>query len=183
VKKVLFTLFSLFLTYFSYTIVVAAAKVSANYSFIEALLIAAILNLCLTGILAFLGFVYPTSRLFPSAYYENINRHRIEKLYKLLGVKHFRVFLLATFWKSKKKRSTYFNGKKSGLSEMTYQSKQAEFGHLVSFIIIGLISMLFIWHLQWNAFFICTFINLIFNFYPVIMQRFLRLRLYRLKRQ
>ena len=145
-----------------------------------ALFAAIALNLFVTGAFAFPGFVLPTRRLLPENYYRIKRSKQLRTLYNRLGVAHFRQFLLATFWRSRTKQKSFFNGTRAGLRHFVNESRQAEFGHLgagVVLLIVGL--LLFIYDQKLIALF-TTVINIIFNGYPVVLQRFHRVRIERI---
>ena len=141
----------------------------------ESFLIAGMVNLYATGVLAILGFVFPTHKVLPNNFYKI---HRIFNFsYKTLGVSYFRFLLLLFFWGNKKNRKKYFDGTRSGLMNFIYQSKQSEFGHLAAFCSIFLISIVPLLKGFWAIFGFITLINLIGNFYPIILQRYQRIRI------
>ncbi|WP_394330522.1 hypothetical protein [Psychroflexus sediminis] len=39
------------------------------------------------------------------------------------------------FWGKKKNKQKYFDGTKSGLENLDYQTKQSEFGHLAALVV------------------------------------------------
>ncbi len=170
-KKIAFTLLAMFLAYNSYKFV--------NFFFVlkpeqislpGAIASAATLNLLITGIFAFLGFVYPTHQLLPANYYRIKNTHRLNTVYKWLGVTYFKYFLLLTFYR-KNDNKQYFNGTKSGIQQFDYNIRQSEFGHLMAFICILLLSLVLLTEgHQLIAVWIQP-INIVFNFYPIILQR------------
>lgn len=135
------------------------------------------MNLVATGMFAFVGFSFPTSRLLPNSYYHVKNKNLNDQIYYFLGVHFFRKFLLLTFWKSKTKMKSFFNGTKSGLEAFMFSSKQAEFGHLGAFVFIQVYGVLM--SLKGNVLlvFSLTIINVIFNLYPILLQRKHRIRI------
>jgi hypothetical protein len=145
--------------------------------------IAWIINLYITGIFAFSGFAFPTQKILPKLYYKIHHPKRLKKTCKMLRINLFRQMLLSTLWKSKKQRKKYFNGKKDGIANLSEQSMKSEFGHLIPFIIISLLSVYFI-IIGFTKLSICTFlINFIGNFYPIILQRHHRLRIQVLRKR
>tara|TARA_B100001109_G_C18864333_1_gene476042 strand:+ start:640 stop:1206 length:567 start_codon:yes stop_codon:yes gene_type:complete len=180
-KKILLSSVSLFLAFQTYKLFYLLISQSINLNWAYAFFVACLINLFITGFWAFLGFVFPTHKLLPLHYYNQIHVKRVNRLYKILNGEQFRLFLLATFWKSKKQRAKYFNGKKNGIEEMIFQSKQAEFGHLAALILILISCILLVINNYWKAVMICLCINIIFNFYPVLLQRKLRSRIFQIK--
>jgi len=177
-KKIAFSFFSLFLFYQTVQVLIAISKTAPTLlGPIENLLYSFFLNLCITGIFAFIGFVYPTHKLLADTYYKKINRDRINSIYAILRVSAFRYLLLLLFWGQKIQRKKFFSGKKSGLKKFIYQTKQSEFGHLAAFICLFITSvyLLIIGHLSMALW--VFGINFIGNFYPIILQRHHRARL------
>jgi hypothetical protein len=103
IKKILFPLFSLFLLYRTIELMKQVMASTPNtYTGSKNLIIAVLLVLFVTGIFAFPGFAYPTNRIMPANYYKIKKSKKLDQLYRLLGVKYFRVFLLVFFWGWKK---------------------------------------------------------------------------------
>jgi len=146
------------------------------------LLIAFMLNLFLTGVFAFLGFVFPTNKILPQPYYKVERPKRLKYWYSMLGVKYFKVFLLVFFWGTKKNRTTYFGGSRKDFSNLIYQSKQSEFGHLGALVVIGLSTLILLFYGYTLLALFSTFINLIGNFYPIPLQRMHRMRIDRIQK-
>lgn len=175
-KKIGLVLMSIFLMYQSYTLLKNLEHFNAQkigFAFLEAWLI----SVFITGIFAFLGFGFPTHKLISSSYYQIKNPNRLKKLYSLLKVEWFRKFLLATFWKSKKQRTSYFDGKRSGINHFIDQSQKAEFGHLMPFIVLMLLSIYFVCTVFYLFGIFILWWNCIGNLYPIILQRHHRMRI------
>ena len=132
-------------------------------------------NLLITGSIAFLGFAYPTSSLLPDAFYRIRNQNFLKKIYSVLGVEIFKYLLLLTFYR-KKDNKKYFNGTKSGIMEFDYNTRQSEFGHLFAFFIIEIFAVIFLFNGHSIIFFLIQPINLVLNFYPIILQRAHRIK-------
>ena len=180
-KKVLFSLFSLFLIYRSFDLMKMLDKMDKeDLTMLQAFLIAFILNLFITGVFAFPGFVFASHRVLPDSYYQIKNPILLKKSYQYLGVEYFKYFLLLFFWGHEKNRKKYFNGTKGGIKTFIYETKQSEFGHFSAFIVIFVCASFLII----NGFILVSIftllINFIGNFYPVILQRHHRLRLRKL---
>lgn len=181
VQKVLFPLFAVFLMYRSFELLKKLmASSPQDLQLSETLLVAFLLTLFLTGIFAIPGFAFPTHRLIGKGYYRLRSRKSLEKLYQIMGVGIFRKILLFAFWGSKKNRQKYFNGTKSGLEKFVFNSKQSEFGHLGAFVLIFLISIPLLYKGYFLLVSAAAFINLIGNIYPIILQRYHRIRIERL---
>jgi len=146
----------------------------------EAIIVSFLLNLYITGVFALPGFVIPTNRLLPSNYYKLTNPTLLVKVYKVMGISYFRNILLVLFWGRENNRKKYFNGTKSGLKNFIYQSKQSEFGHSISFVCILLISIVLLFKGYYSLVGVTTIINIIVNLYPLILQRYHRVRIEKL---
>lgn len=177
-KKIIFPIFSLFLFYRTIELIGYLNSNSSNeFSILEIVTISFLLTLFITGIFAFIGFAYPTNRLLPESYYKIKNPKLLEYLYKILGLKYFRIILLITFWGIKKNRKKYFNGTKKGLTNFIYQTKQSEFGHLGAFFMTLICSIMLLVNRFYLIVLIMTLLNIIGNVYPIILQRFHRIRI------
>ena len=136
--------------------------------------------LFVTGIFAFAGFAYPTERLLPEGYYTITNPPGLRRWYRILRVDWFRSALLATLWRSKEQGRRYFNGRRDGIGHLRQQSMKSEFGHLVPFLLLSA----YAGYLSFRAAYVLAaavfVINVVGNLYPVLLQRYHRMRLQRL---
>lgn len=184
IKKLIFSLFSIFLGYQTIELLRYLLETEVkDFSMLESIAISFLLVLFATGVFAFLGFSFKTNKLLPESYYSIKKPELLKKSYTLLGVKYFRVFLLATFWGHQKNRAKYFDGTRAGLENLIYQTKQSEFGHLGALIIGFVISIPLVFKGYWQLFALITLINFIGNLYPVILQRKHRLRIENIRMQ
>ena len=133
-----------------------------------------------TGIFAFLGFAYPTHRILPASYYSIKNPQALKLWYRKLGLKYFKSILLIMFWGKEKNRKKYFNGTKKGIANFIFQTKQSEFGHLGALILIMAGSIALLYHHYFLLVAVITLLNIIGNLYPIILQRYHRIRIERL---
>lgn len=183
IKKTLLSLASIFLIWQTWGLFQGIDTWETN-SWGSIIIGAWIINLFITGIFAFSGFAFPTQKLLPKSYYKIYQPKWIKKTYKLFRVNLFREMLLATIWKSKKLRKKYFSGNKNGFSNLAEQSMKSEFGHLIPFVIISLVSIYLVGIAAYRLAIISMLINVIGNLYPIILQRHHRMRiLLILKRQ
>lgn len=181
VKKVLFPLISIFLAYRSYELLKMIGTLEpAELSFWIKLLLSFLLNLFATGIFAFAGFAYKTNKLLPESYYRINNKELVNKLSTFLKIEYFRKFLLVLFWGKRKNRQKYFDGTKSGLKHLDYQTRQSEFGHLSALVLIQLIVVMIFIKEHYLISFLTTMINFVLNFYPVLLQRKHRIQIERI---
>lgn len=153
-----------------------------DYTGLETFVISFLLILFITGIFAITGFAYPTNKLLPNNYYTIKDPDQINRLYRVLGVKHFKVLLLVVFWGSKKNRTKYFNGTRNGMQNFIYQTKQSEFGHLCALIAIDIVSLILLLHGYYLLTVLTIVFNIIANLYPIILQRHHRYRILKITR-
>lgn len=180
-KKVLYPLFSFFLAYKSIELVrLFNSTPPTEFSWFSQLALAVMLNLFITGIFAFMGFAYATSRILPNSYYRIKDPKTLTYLYQVFGVKYFKAFLLFAFWGREKNRKRYFDGTKSGIENFDIQTRQSEFGHLGALILITVVSFNLLVKGYLIVFALTTAINLISNLYPIILQRVHRIQIERL---
>jgi hypothetical protein len=178
-KKVLFSVFGIFLGFQSWKLVsiILVYRSEANLTLPESLVYAFLINLFLTGVFAFPGFVFPTHRMLPKAYYDISNPSVLSGLFKALGVKYFRILLMIAFWGKKKNKKKFFDGTRNGIENLIYQSKQSEFGHLAPLVLISVISFSFVVQQHYLLAAMTIFINVVGNFYPILLQRHHRMRI------
>ena len=163
-KKILFTALSLVLAYNTYKLTTIFFELPPGKFSLLAIIVSAVaLNLLITGVVAFLGFVYPTSRILCNNYYQIKNPKILNLWYKWLGVEFFRLFLLKTFYR-KKDNKNYFNGTKSGLSLFDYNTKQSEFGHLIALTLVFALSLVLLFEGHKYVFIWMQPMNILLNF-------------------
>ena len=140
------------------------------------------LNMFITGAFAIPGFVWPTQRLLPAAYYRIRNPRGMALIYHRLGGELFRRVLLVTLWRKAAQRKQYFNGRSDGLDHFAEQSTKAEFGHLIPFVLLLLAAVHVGWNYEkWELAALILGFNILGNFYPILLQRYHRCRLEQLR--
>lgn len=181
IQRILFIGMSIFLVW-HLTGIITGLKFVENPSLGLQLFFAFLFNLWITGVFAFAGFALPTQKLMPSKYYEINNPKKVNRWFKKLKGEWFRKFLLATVWRKKTDQKKFFDGTISGINDFEIQTKKSEFGHLIPFILIIILCVYFGIRGFWWAVFFTMLVNVIFNFYPILLQRHHRSRLMRLKK-
>lgn len=183
-KKILFPAISCFLAYQSYKLISQSFEFPPErYSLIAVIALSIALNLFITGVFAFVGFAYPSNKILPNSYYNIKQPMLLTRIYNMLGVKYFKVFLLIAFWGKDKNRKKYFNGTKSGIQNFDFQTRQSEFGHLAAMVVIFVISVLYFLKGYILVFVWTTVFNILSNFYPIVLQRIHRLQIQRITRR
>ncbi len=181
IQRILFIGMSIFLIWQSYGIFMGLEFIE-NPSWYIQLFIALVFNLFITGIFAFAGFALPMEKLMPTKYFEISDPKIVTFWFKKMKGETFRKFLLATVWRKKTDQKKYFDGTISGIKDFEIQTQKSEFGHLIPFFIISGICVYFAMRGFWWALFFTMLVNVIFNFYPILLQRHHRARLVRLKK-
>lgn len=180
-KRIVFPLLSVFLVFRAIEILkIYAVRQPESISTGESIFYALLLNLFITGVFAFIGFAYPSSKLLPSAYYTVRYPRFMQRLAKVIGMKYFRMALLKVFWGSEKNRKKYFNGTKQGIRNFDFQTRQSEFGHLAAFIPLLVVALFMLAKGHIVSSLITSAVNLIGNFYPIILQRLHRIQIARM---
>lgn len=129
-KKVLFSLMSIFLIFQSVQLLHSLSVVNPDsIGFWESLIWAYLLTLFVTGVFAFAVFAFQLYPLLGKAYYRIANPKFLKSVHKYLGVEYFRRGLMFFFWGTKKNKKKFFSGGKSGIQNLTIQTKQSEFSH------------------------------------------------------
>lgn len=119
----------------------------------------------------------------PSSYYRTRRFEANGRVYELLGVRVFRKFVpngdLVNLWR--RRRDPHFRVISSYHSAKTYVQRTitGEKTHVVS-LVIGFASSMFAWHIGWTGW--AAYLaggNIVFNVYPILLQRYTRARLVR----
>lgn len=181
-QKTLFLVLSVFCIFQSYILIKILSEQLTFLGPTKQLWMAFLLSMCTTGIFAFSGFAISTFKIFPENFYKLLDDLTVLKLYRIFCVDRFRCFLLHTLWKNKKKRKSFFSGKKSGLMLFSNHSKQSEFSHFCALVGLLIVSVFFLLKGEITFVVLLMLINLALNFYPIVLQRFHRLRIAKLKR-
>ena len=179
-KKIFFVILSVVFVGLSRNIVlVVLTGALGSRSTISTLVNSLLINAFITGIFAYPGFVFPTHKLISPKYFVVRSPKLLARIYRLLGIGLFRKALLLFFWGHKKNRVKYFDGTRGGLDNFVYQSKQAEFGHLGAFLTISSVCILLLFNELYRYALATTAINIVGNVYPIILQRYHRIRIER----
>lgn len=108
-KKILYILATLYLVSQSARLIAGFPVIKVS-SFIGIIILAFVINLYITGVFAFLSFTFGVENTLPNSYYKIKSPQFLSKFFKYIGGEYFRIFLLNTFWASKKQRNKYFDG-------------------------------------------------------------------------
>jgi hypothetical protein len=158
-----------------FTIVSICALV--HYINIDGFAFAWALNFLL--MLCVLAFTEMLKSQLASSYYNEKGWERRGKIYEPLGINFFRKLLVVIGWEKLNKKSAPIEKNIKALTNLRYQTKKSELGHVIILIIV----------LGFNVFVAFKFgllksmwlliLNVIFNLYPIFLQRYNRPRIER----
>ena len=116
---------------------------------------------------------------FESDYYKEQNWEKSGKIYRSLGINLYRKLLVLVGWEKLNKKANPVNKNVDALLHLLYRTKQSEFGHLIiMFIVTGFNIYAAMKYGILESIWIFT-LNILLNFYPIILQRYNRPRLQR----
>jgi len=115
-----------------------------------------------------------TSNYYATKQWENGGR-----IYRYIGVNLFRKILVWIGWEKLNKKTNPVEKSLNSLSALEYGTRQSEFGHLVIFMIVLVITVFVALKFGLSKAWWLLGLNLILNFYPIILQRYNRPRLKR----
>jgi len=180
-QRVFYILMSIFLMWQSYKLTILLLE-TGQWNGIAQLFFAALINLFFTGVFAFAGFALPTENLIPQKYYTIHQPEKLKSWFQFFRTESFRKFLLVTVWRKKEMQKDLFDGKVESLNSFEQKTKKSEFGHLIPLFLITILCVFLVKTKMWILISITMIINIIFNFYPVILQRHHRMRLQRMRK-
>jgi len=176
IPKVLLVLFVIFLIWQSIQLINNIIQRTDINTFSAIIIQAILVNLFITGIFL-IGYAVPLNKILPNSYYTSVESQLFVSIYAIMKIELFRKIMRLTFWRPRHNKRHFFNGRKSGLNEFEKNTRISESGHTFAFVTIIAVS-LFIGSAG-NSYLaiIITFINIVFNLYPAMLQRYHRLRL------
>jgi hypothetical protein len=75
----------------------------------------------------------------------------------------------------------FFSGYRNGFDDLEITTMKSEFGHFFGFCVVMILTVLIGFKAHYTIAVLIFIVNLFFNFYPFMLQRFHRLRLNELK--
>lgn len=109
----------------------------------------------------------------------------VERLLKICGriiqIDLFKKLLIRTIWNRKQNEKYFFSGFRNGFSDLEITTMKSEFGHFIGFCIVMILTIIIGIKAGFLQAILILIINIFFNFYPFMLQRFHRLRLNELK--
>jgi len=182
VQKLLLILLSAFLIWQSIQLVSNIAQRTHSTTLGDLAIQSILLNLFITGIFL-IGYALPLNRLFPDSYYKSVESQWFARTCGILQIKLFRKIMRLTFWNARNSRKHFFNGTRNGLAEFERNTRISESSHTFAFVCIVAVSFYLGLVGNLHLAIIATLINVIFNFYPAVLQRYHRLRLQTMMRK
>ena len=145
-------------------------------SFRDIVIDSVLMNLFITGVFL-VGYALPVHRLLPDSYYRISRAKSFSKVCRILKVEQYRGIIRFAFWRPRHNKKHFFNGTRSGLVLFEINTRISESGHLFAFLILLPLSLYIASAVDIRLAVSITLINVLFNFYPLILQRYHRLRL------
>lgn len=177
IKKLLHIVFSIFLIWQT-QVLLENLSINRTTSFSQSLLDGILLNLFVTGIFTIV-YSFPFYKLLPERYYRINNPIMFKSFCNLIKVEYFKKILMITFWRKNQNKKYFFNGTRNGFAEFKINTMKSEFGHFLGFIVVIILTIYIGIKIYLVTALTAFIINIIFNFYPFILQRYHRLRLTR----
>ena len=176
IQKFLLVSFSGFFIWQSIQLVRNIAQATHSTTLGDIFIQAILLNLFITGIFL-IGYALPLHRLLPTSYYRSVGSQAFVAVCAILQIKLFRKIMRLTFWRPRNNKKHFFNGRRSGLNQFERNTRISESGHAFAFVTITVASFYIAFVANIHLAIIVTLINVIFNFYPALLQRYHRSRL------
>lgn len=155
--------------------VVCSVVAVALWKGLSSFLFAWILNFMLM-----MGVQYITQTFkFPlsSTYYKPKKWEAEGKIYKSFGVNGFRKLLVWIGWEKLNKASNPVKKSLDALKHLEYNTRQAEFGHLIIFFIVFALTLYVGFYYGFEHSIWLLVLNVLLNAYPIAVQRYNRPRL------
>jgi hypothetical protein len=102
-------------------------------------------------------------------------------VYRRLGIERYRQALLASPFGPN--RFLTFQGRRSQLAELEQFTKNAEMGHLTLLVVSTVVTAMAVGTGYWRTAVFLAIVNVPWNVYPVLLQRYTRSRLTRIRRR
>jgi hypothetical protein len=114
-----------------------------------------------------------------SPYFATRKWEKKGKVYEWVGINLFRQFLVLIGWEKLNKKSNPIEKSATALAHNLLRTKKSELGHLIIFLLVLGVSIAVIIHSGFRSAIWLIFFNIVFNLYPVLLQRYNRPRIER----
>jgi hypothetical protein len=180
-SKIVHIIFSSFLIWQTILLVERLLR-NQPTDFSDKMLDAVFVNLFVTGIFTIV-YSFPVYRLLPKRYYLIKNPELLKICGQIIQIESFKKLLIRTIWNKKQNKKHFFSGSRNGFDEMEITTMKSEFGHFIGFCIVMILTILIGIRTNYAIAIMILVVNIFFNFYPFMLQRFHRLRLYEIKQR
>lgn len=174
-KKILHIIFSVFLVWQT-VMLVERLLINHPSDFLSKLSDAVFINLFVTGIFTIV-YSFPIYRLLPAKYYSIQNPELLNIYGQIIQIGLFKKLLTMTIWNKKQNKKYFFSGFRNGFNDLSITTMKSEFGHFMGFCIVMILSIIIGIKAGLLQAIMIFIVNIFFNFYPFMLQRFHRLRL------
>lgn len=178
-KKITHLIFSSFLVWQSFILVERLLRNQTD-NILDKFLDALFLNLFVTGVFTIV-YSFPAYRLLPERYYSIQNPKLLRRVGEIIQMDLFKKLLTNTIWSKKNNKRHFFSGFRNGFIDMETATKKSEFGHFLGFCVVMLLTIVMAIKTLYLLAVMIFIVNILFNFYPFMLQRFHRLRVNELK--
>jgi len=178
-KKILHIVFSSFLVWQT-LMLVERLLTNQSTDLLDKFLDAVFVNLFVTGVFTIV-YSFPVYRLIPARYYSIHNPRLLKIVGQIIQIDLFKKLLTKTIWNKKQNKKYFFSGSRKGFGDLEITTRKSEFGHFVGFCIVMILTILIGFKTDISIAIMIFIVNILFNFYPFMLQRFHRLRLNELK--
>jgi len=175
-KKILHLIFSAFLVWQTYMLV-ERLTMNQPLEFTDKLLDAVFLNVFVTGIFTIV-YSFPIHKALPEKYYTIKNPVLLKRIGQIIQIDVFKKLLTHTIWRKQQNKKHFFNGHRSGFADLETATRKSEFGHFAGFCVVTVLTVVIGAQTHTTVVILIFVINLLFNFYPFMLQRFHRMRLH-----
>ncbi|UYZ59837.1 glycosyl-4,4'-diaponeurosporenoate acyltransferase CrtO family protein [Hymenobacter latericus] len=132
------------------------------------------------GVFGMLGLAVPVHRLLGPGFYHCVAPSHVSWLYRALRVEWLRRFLCWAYYHKPRQRQAFYGGGRARLGILLDNTQGAEIGHLLAFAAQLLLLPYFLHLGRYDLAAGAAVGNLIGNFYPIVLQRYHRMRLLQL---
>ncbi|MCI9844862.1 hypothetical protein [Flavobacterium pectinovorum] len=168
-KKMLLGLIILVTTGLTYTLVLYIGVLGFQFAWI--------LNFML--MMCVLMFTETLKSKGDSGYYKTKDWENKGKIYETFGINLFRKLLVLVGWEKLNKKANPVKNDLESLIHLEYRTKQSELGHLIIFFIVLGFTIYVALKFTFAKSLWLLVLNVIFNLYPILLQRYNRPRLQR----
>ncbi len=158
-------------------VTIALTYALAHYMKMDSFAFAWALNFLLMA--GTINFTEALKGQFNSRYYNEQPWERGGKIYQSLGIDFYRKLLVWIGWEKLNKKAALVEKNTEALKHLHYRTKKSELGHLIIMIIVLGFNIFVALKFGIVKSFSLLILNILFNLYPVLLQRYNRPRIER----